>query len=165
MVGVVDSDTTQCYRWVMIPQFDADGLLPPGIHWATWDEVTAIFGNTPWRRRLLDGLEMAIDSLRRAGCRTVYIDGSFVTSKEVPNDFDACWEEAGVEPELLDPVLLQFDAGRAAQKARYLGELFPASLGATVEGMSFLEFFQTDRETGGSKGIVAVDLGGPDDQE
>ena len=149
----------------MIPQLDADGLLPPGIHWATWDEITATFGNTPWRRRLLDGLEMASDNLRRAGCRTVYIDGSFVTSKEVPNDFDACWEEAGVEPELLDPVLLQFDAGRAAQKARYLGELFPASLGATVEGMSFLEFFQTDRETGGSKGIVAVDLGGPDDQE
>ena len=136
-----------------------------GVHWATWDEVTATFGITPWRRRLLDGLEMAIDSLRRAGCRTVYIDGSSVTSKEVPNDFDACWEEAGVAPELLDPVLLQFDAGRAAQKARYLGELFPASLGATVEGMSFLEFFQTDRETGGSKGIVAVDLGGADDQE
>ena len=127
--------------------------------------MTTRFGNTPWRRQLVDGLEMAIDSLRRAGCRTVYIDGSFVTDKEVPNDFDACWEEAGVMPELLDPVLLQFDAGRAAQKAKYLGELFPASLGATVEGMSFLEFFQTDRETGGSKGIVAVYLGGADDQE
>ena len=165
MAGVLDPDTTQCYRWVMIPQFDADGLLSPGIYWATWDEITATFGNTPWRRRLLDGLEMAIDSLRRAGCRTVYIDGSFVTSKEVPNDFDACWEEEGVEPERLDPVLLQFDAGRVAQKTKYLGELFPASLGATVEGISFLEFFQTDRETGGSKGIVAVDLGGPDDQE
>ena len=149
----------------MIPQFDADGLLLPGIHWVTWDEVTATFGNTPWRRQLLDGLEMAIDSLRLAGCRTVYIDGSFVTNKEVPNDFDACWAEEGVAPELLDPVLLQFDAGRAAQKARYLGELFPSSLGATVEGMSFLEFFQTDRETGGSKGIVAVDLRGADDQE
>ena len=149
----------------MIPQFDADGLLPPGIHWATWDEVTTSLGNTPWRRQLLDGLEMAIDSLRRAGCRTVYIDGSFVTGKEIPNDFDACWEEEGVVPELLDPVLLQFDTGRAAQKAKYLGELFPASLGATVEGMSFLEFFQTDRETGVSKGVVVVDLGGADDQE
>ena len=102
---------------------------------------------------------MALDSLSQAGCRTVYIDGSFETDKEVPNDFDACWEEAGVAPELLDPVLLRFDAGRAAQKARYLGELFPASIGATG-GMSFREFFQTDRETGRPKGIVAVDLGG-----
>ena len=91
----------------------------------------------------------------------MYIDGSFVTNKEIPNDFDACWEEAGVAPELLDPVLLRFDAGRAAQKSRYLGELFPASVGATAEGISFLEFFQTDRETGRIKGIVAVDLGGP----
>ena len=103
---------------------------------------------------------MAIENLRRACCRIVYIDGSFVTSKEIPNDFDACWEEAGVEPELLDPVLLRFGAGRAEQKARYLGELFPASMGAIVDGTSFLEFFQTDRATGGTKGIVAVELGG-----
>ena len=87
-------------------------------HWATWDEVSSVFGSTPWRRQLLAGLEVAIESLRRAGCGTVYIDGSFVTSKEVPNDFDACWEDAGVAPELLDPVLLRFDAGRAEQKAR-----------------------------------------------
>lgn len=144
----------------MIPQFDADGLLPPGIHWATWEEVTTVFGSTPWRRLLLSGLEMAIESLRRAGCRTVYIDGSFVTSKQIPNDFDACWEEDGVAPELLDPVLLRFDAGRAEQKTRYLGELFPASIAATVDGTSFREFFQTDRVTGRAKGIVAVDLRG-----
>ena len=104
---------------------------------------------------------MAIESLRLAGCRTVYIDGSFAASKEIPNDFDACWEEDGVAPELLDPVLLRFGAGRAEQKARYLGELFPASIGATADGTSFLEFFQTARETGRIKGIVAVDLGGP----
>ena len=50
------------------------------------------------------------------------------------HDFDACWEEVGVAPELLDPVLLQFDAGRVAQKARYLGELFPASFGSDRGG-------------------------------
>ena len=99
-------------------------------------------------------------SLRGAGCSAIYIDGSFVTTKEIPNDFDACWEEAGVEPELLDPVLLRFDAGRAEQKARYLGEWFPASIGATVGGTSFREFFQTDRATGMTQGIVAVDLRG-----
>ena len=103
---------------------------------------------------------MAIESLRRAGCHTVYLDGSFVTSKETPNDFDACWEEAGAVPESLDPVLLRFDASRAEQKARYLGELFPASIGETAEGISFLEFFQTDREMGSPKGIIAVELGG-----
>ena len=61
-----------------------------------------------------------LENLKAAGCRTVYVDGSFVTSKELPNDYDACWEEAGVDPETLDPVLLTFDAGRATQKAKIL---------------------------------------------
>ena len=100
-----------------------------------------------------------MENLKSAGCLTVYINGSFVTAKEVPNDFDVCWDEAGVNPLLLDPVILIFDPGRAAQKSKYLGELFPASAIASGDGFSFLEFFQTDKETGTRKGIIAIDLG------
>ena len=106
------------------------------------------------------GLSAALENLKRAGCRTVYINGSFVTRKRVPNDFDVCWDEDGVDPGALDPVLLTFDPGRATQKAKYLGELFPASVISGAGGLSFLEFFQTDKETGKPKGIVAIDLGG-----
>ena len=106
------------------------------------------------------GLRAALENLKGAGCRTAYINGSFVTSKIVPNDYDACWEEDGVDPEALDPVLLTFDRGRATQKAKYMGELFPASAISGAGGLSFLEFFQTDKETGKPKGIVAIDLGG-----
>ena len=108
----------------------------------------------------MDGLRSALESLEGAGCRTAYVDGSFVTAKELPNDFDACWKEEGVDPDLLDPVLLTFDPGRAAQKAKFLGELFPASSNSGGGGLSFLDFFQTDRSTGERKGIVAIDLGG-----
>ena len=108
----------------------------------------------------MEGLRAALKNLRDAGCWTAYLNGSFVTSKTHPNDYDACWDEAGVDPMALDPVLLTFDAGRAAQKAKYLGELFPATIIADVDGLSFLEFFQTDKETGRPKGIVAIDLGG-----
>ena len=94
-----------------------------------------------------------------AGCRTAYLNGSFVTSKESPNDYDACWEEAGVDPTVLDPVLLTFDPGRAMQKAKYMGELFPASVVADADGLSFFEFFQSDKDTGIPKGIIAIDLG------
>ena len=143
----------------MIPAFDDNGLLPTGIHWASWDEFFTRFATTGCRRRLADGIRAAVEDLKNAGCLTVYVNGSFVTSKEVPNDFDACWEEAGVDPTVLDPVLLTFDPGRAAQKAKYLGELFPASAIASGDGFSFLEFFQTDKETAGRKGIIAIDLG------
>ena len=108
----------------------------------------------------MTGLRAALENLQVAGCRTVYPDGSFVTSKAVPNDYDACWEEAGVDPDVLDPVLLTFDPGRVTQKAKYLGELFPASFVADQDGLSFLDFFQTDRDTGERKGIVAIDLVG-----
>ena len=94
-----------------------------------------------------------------AGCGTAYLNGSFVTSKESPNDYDACWEEAGVDPTVLDPVLLTFDPGRAMQKAKYMGELFPASVVADADGLSFFEFFQSDKDTGNPKGIIAIDLG------
>lgn len=98
-------------------------------------------------------------SLRDAGCKIVYVDGSFVTDKEIPGDFDACWEEAGVDPIILDPVLLTFANGRAEQKMKYMGELFPASSDAVGDGYSFLEFFQTDKISGGRKGIIAINLG------
>ena len=144
----------------MIPPFNKDGLLPPGVYWADWSEPRDRFGNNPWRLRLTTGFRAAVENLRDAGCRTVYLDGSFVTSKTMPNDYDACWEEAGVDPKALDPVLLTFDAGLATQKAKYMGELFPASIITDTDGPSLLEFFQTDKETGEPKGIVAVDLGG-----
>ena len=103
----------------MIPPFEKFGFLPPGIHWAEWGEVVARFGLTPQRRRLLDGFKVALDNLAAAGCQTVYLDGSFVTRKAEPEDFDACWSSVGVVPEKLLPVLLDFSDGRRAQKARF----------------------------------------------
>jgi hypothetical protein len=95
--------------------------------------------------------------LRIANCSVVYIGGSFVTVKEKPGDFDACWSVEGVNPDLLDPVFLDFRNGRAAQKAKFGGELFPAEMIEAGSGKPFLEFFQFDR-TGRLKGIVGLKL-------
>lgn len=144
-----------------IPAFDADtGNLPPGVHGATWAEIVARFGWNAERTRLLDGLHRALESLKAAGCRTAYLDGSFVTEKDVPGDFDGCWEAGGVDPTALDPVLLDFTNPRAAQKARFGGELFIANSAATPSGTRFIDFFQKDRSTGEAKGIIAIDLRG-----
>ena len=53
---------------------------------------------------------------------------AWLPPNRIPGDFDGCWEEAGIDFDLLDPVLLTFDPGRASQKAKYGGELFPASI-------------------------------------
>ncbi len=109
----------------MIPSFDEGGNLPSGIHQATWDEIVERYATNERRGQQVDGLRSAIESLRAAGCSRVYLDGSFVTDKMVPGDFDACWEGRGVDPDLLDPVLLDFSHRRAAQKAKYGGRTLP----------------------------------------
>jgi hypothetical protein len=142
----------------VIPDFDPiTRNLPPGEHRATWQEMGERYGHTPWRRRLLDGMLVALKLLRAAGCRRVYIDGSFVTAKEQPEDFDACWDAEGVDFDLVDDRLLTFDKGRAAQKKVFLGELFIADGRADPQGTLFRDFFQTDRE-GRRKGIIVIEL-------
>jgi hypothetical protein len=143
----------------VIPAFEADDNLPPGIHPARWDEILSRYATNTRRRELLDGLLDALRSLKRARCRIAYLDGSFVTAKELPGDFDACWEIAGVDASRLDPELLDFSNRRAAQKIRYGGELFPAETAAEPAGTTFLDYFQRDRDTGQPKGIIAIDLG------
>jgi hypothetical protein len=85
--------------------------------------------------------------------------GSLVTSKNYPGDFDACWESDGVILSRLDPELLDFSHDRAAQKARYGGEFFPADWPADGDGTTYLDFFQRDRLKQ-QKGIIALDLAG-----
>ena len=143
----------------MLPPFDPDtGRLPVGVHEATWDEVVERFGWNPRRRQLLDGFADAVDALTEVGCRRVWLNGSFVTAKDEPADFDACWDSEGVDLDALDPVLLDLSNGRAAQKARFGGELFPNVVEAN-SGLSFSDFFQNERDTG-RKGIVVMSIGG-----
>jgi hypothetical protein len=144
----------------MLPPFDALGNLPAGVHWAEWQELEERFGGTSHRRRLLKGLLRALQNLRDAGCRIAYLDGSFISSCERPRDYDGCWEVHGVQVERIDPVLTTFANGRVLQKAKYLGELFPSHAHADAGGRTFLAFFQTDKNTGDAKGIVALRLEG-----
>jgi Protein of unknown function (DUF3024) len=159
----VESIPTKRYCCVMILEFDEHGNLPPGIHHATWTEIVTRYATSTRRRDLLDGLLDALRSLKTAGCGIAYLDGSFVTTKEHPADFDACWESAGVDLDRLDRLdaeLLDFKDRRAAQKARDGGELFPTDWAASPDGMTFLDYFQHDRTTQRPKSIIAIDLTG-----
>lgn len=144
----------------MIPDFIPSGLLPDGTHWASLAEIRARYCWNGHRERLLGGFERAVAALGGAGCRIVYLNGSFVTAKDYPGYYDACWEIAGVDPGLLDPVFLSFQNQRAAQKAKYLGEFFLANAKAEMKSpfRTFLNFFQVDKHSGGSKGIIGINL-------
>ena len=133
-------------------------VLPAGIHTATLSEVEARFATNAGRRRQFGGFVAALTNLRCAGCSRAFLDGSFVTAKPRPGDFDACWDPTGVNRALVDPVLLTYENHRAAQKAKVHGEFFPSTTPADAVGTVFVDFFQVDRFTGSQKGIVVIDL-------
>ena len=103
----------------MIPPFQPDGKLPSGIHDSSWEDAAERFGVNPYRACLLRGLLTALRSLRRAGCLKIYLDGSFVTDKEFPNDFDVAWETGNVSETLLRPIFLDFSNLRQSQKETF----------------------------------------------
>ncbi|WP_199327933.1 DUF6932 family protein [Cylindrospermum sp. FACHB-282] len=144
----------------MLPKFDQNGNLPAGIHVSTWEEIKDVLAFNERRQTLLDGIKRASQVLREAGCRRIYICGSFVSRKTYPNDFDVCWEDEKVDFEILNTLDINLlDAGRnkrLAQKNNYGGELFPASTYADDYG-TFLDFLQQDNN-GNLRGVIAVDL-------
>ena len=81
-----------------------------------------------------------------------------MTREEEPNDYDGVWEVKHTNLGLVDQVLLDLSDGRAAMKAKYLGELFPSTIRMPLNNMSFLDFFQRDR-LGMPKGMIHIDLG------
>jgi len=90
---------------------------------------------------------MALATLNRAGCSTVYIDGSFVTVKLEPGDYDACWDIDGVNVEALDAVFLDFSKGRMAQKRKYFGEFFPAQMPDSSIWCPISQIMQIEKST------------------
>jgi len=73
----------------MIPRFNDDGYLPPGIHPATLDEIAERFGRESELRQVqLQSLRWLVELARRAGVQRIVVNGSFVTEKLEPNDVD-----------------------------------------------------------------------------
>jgi len=143
----------------MSAQFDDRGNLPAGIHQLSWDEILQEYGYNFHRNKLLRGLNAALLQFKHAGCKIIYLDGSFVTTKKFPNDYDCCWITDGVDPNLLDWILQKYDRiGRKLQKIKYFGEFFPNNIIEKSTGSPFLDFFQKDSETDERKGILEIDL-------
>jgi len=74
----------------MLPAFNQDGNLPEGVHRATKAEVLSRFATTSARRKWLgERLRNLLEMARATGkLERVVLWGSFVTSKESPNDLD-----------------------------------------------------------------------------
>ena len=140
-----------------LPEFDQEtGYLPSGVHAVAWLEFQIQFGWNERRRKLLEQLQDGLLVLRSAGCSQVWVNGSFTTQGEEPQDVDVLYDAHGVRPIDLDPLFR--DEKPETKKQRRLifgGDYFAIFLDDVDAGL--LNFFQSDR-LGIEKGIVSIQL-------
>ena len=143
-----------------IPGFDAAGNLPPGAHRVTLREIEERFTWNRRRKRLFRGLAEASENLSSAGVRKIWVNGSFITSKNEPEDIDGCWEyKQSVDVNKLDTVFLDINPPRKAMKDKYGVDFLISTVTLTdAKGKNVLDFFQVDRN-GNRKGILVVEIG------
>lgn len=76
----------------MLPEFDIDGDLPPGIHQATLDELEQLLGRflvSDRRINVFAIFKQLMVMARSSGIvDRIVVGGSFVTAKPEPNDID-----------------------------------------------------------------------------
>jgi hypothetical protein len=136
----------------MLPEFDTNGNLPIGIHLSNIDEIYERFGFNEHRQNLLKGLSKAILDLKDLGFKRIYLNGSFVTHKEYPKDYDLCWEETiEVDFELFaykNPILAGLE-GQESQQKVYSGDIYPQP--------SVFNLYQKDKN-GNPKGIICLNI-------
>lgn len=133
-----------------LPPLSSAGLLPPGIHKTTLQEMEIRFATNAHRRDLYDKFVQGANRLFSAGATHLWVDGSYVTDKEHPNDIDCMWEPGlNMEWDHLDDFL---DHGLI--KRRYGMDLYMNGIeGGT--GLPWTDFFQQTRD-GQLKGILVL---------
>lgn len=133
--------------------------LTPGVHCVGLKELQENFAFTSHRKNLLNGFIIGATELFKIGCSAIYLDGSFVTKKECPGDFDACWDMNGVNlanlPKIFD---VRAKDSIMMQKHIFGGEFYPNGIEGS-SGILFMDFFQQIRQTNEKKGIIMVKPG------
>ncbi len=139
----------------MIPRLNENGYLPRGIHKATVQEIKRRFGRGSTQRvELFEGITSVVRLLRRhkGSVRGLLLDGSYVTSKEQPEDFD-CIVILGESFDFGSP-----EAGRLRRaKELFNGHVLAVMETDAGERRRLVEFFGHDRD-GKPKGLVEVAL-------
>jgi len=146
----------------MVLEFNNDGALPEGIHEMGLEDFKKQFVYNNRREQIFKGFLKLIKDLRAINCKTVFVDGSFVTLKELPGDIDVCWDDDDeINLDLLDSdyqIFFDMDPPRDAQQSRYHADVFPANTYEGGSGMMFKDFFQQHKDTGNAKGIIKIDI-------
>ena len=134
----------------MLPTLDEHGNLPPGIHLASVESLVERFGSGSAEREVeIRELLDFIDWARTHGVRRIVVNGSFVTSKQRPNDVDVVVLPAAGDAR--EDAMIEFEP-----TAWPFLQILVAADAEDLERWATSDF-GTDR-TGRGKGVVEVML-------
>jgi hypothetical protein len=71
--------------------FNSQGYLHQNIN-LSYEEFIFHFGTNQRRTKQIDNALPFFRIFFRCGCQTVYIDGSFVSTRKYPEDIDLCFD-------------------------------------------------------------------------
>ena len=145
----------------MLPDFEQDGTLPPGIHTCSWEEFSQRYGHNRTRKVILSGLVALLADLRDAGGIYIFVDGSFICNKSRPSDYDACVYilELKTESEIRQMLSDDSNIGFLQLKRRYGGDIRVDMTPVRGSISPYIEFFQRDeRKLGKRKGLVRLKI-------
>jgi hypothetical protein len=139
-----------------LPELNAEGDLPVGVHLALLSELLARFGTgSAQRKEVADRVKKVLDLARGTGhLDRIVVFGSFVTAKTAPRDEDIILvmrDEFELEPDaavLFDHLRAETELGASVFWIR------PSLLiGDTLD--QFVQSWQKKRD-GGRRGIVEI---------
>lgn len=135
--------------------------MPEGHHDATWEEVIDRFGGPPGsqRNQVLRQLLDWKDGLKARGASGyVVLDGSFISNREDPGDFDVL---VVIDEHLRDSLENDIEASRLIDYSRCKKagfDMLPFFSNLIGQNPDFLKVWDEDDRTGVRKGVLEVAL-------
>lgn len=150
-------------RLVALPEFRDDGWLPEGHYAASWEEVIDRLGGSPGslRGQVARNLLSWKDEVKARGVSGwLLLDGSFVSAKEDPSDFDALLV---IDEETRKILENDIEARRLLDYSECKNRGFDLLyyFAATVRdypSLVGLDLWDRDKRTGKLKGVLEVSL-------
>ena len=146
-----------------IPEPAPDGLLPPGLHDCSIDDIRTRFGafqGSDRRPRLFERLEQYLSEVRRTRLlQAVIVDGSFVTAVAEPNDVDLVLVLQPGHDFSADLQPFEYNVLSRRQVQKHYGiDVLVAAAGSAAAAEYEAFFAQVRGAPGRSKGLLRLTL-------
>jgi hypothetical protein len=139
-----------------VPDFTPQGLLPAGVHQWSMAEAAAALCTSDHRTNIWTGLEgFVVWAKALAGPTVLYVDGSYVTDKAVPNDVDVVVDISGCDAQGQAQWARAWGSSHQHVKTTYHVDFYPVVLG---QGNDFVAFFQYVRAEEALRRGIGLDV-------